>query len=77
VTQSDFKITPWFNANLGKDGVRATYFGKDGTSTKTCNTVSEARGFIAQCRNRKPPPTDLSYRLTDDYINQTGKWAPK
>lgn len=70
---TDFKITPW-----GHNQCRATYFGKHGTSSKTCNTVSEAQGFIAMCRNRKPTPSpDLSYRSTPDYINQTGKWAPK
>lgn len=34
--------------------VRATVWTANGTSTKTFNTASEARGWIAIAENRKP-----------------------
>jgi len=36
------------------DLVRATVWTAHGTSTKTFNTASEARGWIAVATNRKP-----------------------
>ena len=74
----EFKISPWFNDLEGKDQFRATHFGPHGTSSKTCASHSEAMAFINAARNRKPARApDVAYRQTSDYLNSTGKWAPK
>lgn len=47
------KITSFWCSEQGEELLRADYFGTNGSSTKTCRTVSEAQGFINACKTKE------------------------